>query len=103
MGLDAVATSKMRVNGAVIEFNVSRTSLKDRRVCDSCRMGPKRYLTYKKESELVEFLIKCSKMWYGKMRQDMMKLVDSCLAKKEDLKRKSTKLSNGWWIGYIQR
>ena len=31
-------------------------------------------------------------MGYGKTRQDMMKLVESCLAKK-DLKRKSNKLA----------
>ena len=66
------------------------------KVCDGCSTGPKRYLTSEEESKLVEFIIKCSKMGYGKTRQDMMKLVDSCLAKKEDLKRKSTKLSNGW-------
>ena len=55
-------------------------------------MGPKWYLTYEEESELVKFIIKCSKMGYGKTRQDMMKLVESCLAKK-DLKRKSNKLA----------
>ena len=66
-------------------------------------MGLKHYLTYEEESELVEFIIKCSKMAYGKTRQDVMKLVDSCLAKKEDLKRKSTKLSNGWGIRFLQR
>ena len=66
-------------------------------------MGPKRYLTYEEESKLVEFIIKCSKMGYDKTRQDVMKLFDSCLAKKEDLKRKSTKLSNGWWFRFLQR
>ena len=45
--------------------------------------GPKQYLTYEEESELVEFIIKCSKMGYGKTRQDMMKLVESCLVKKK--------------------
>ena len=39
----------------------------------------------------------------GKTRQDVMKLVDSCLAKKEDLKRKSDKLSNGWWVRFLHR
>ena len=104
--LDAVASGKMGVNRAAIEFNVPCTSLKDRvagRVPDGCNMGPKRYLTYEEESELVEFIIKCSKMGYGKTRQDVMKLVESCLAKKEDLKRKSNKLSNGWWVRFLQR
>lgn len=104
--LDAVASGKMGVNRAAIEFNVPCTSLKDRvagRVRDGCNMGPRRYLTYEEESELVEFIIKCSKMGYGKTRQDVMKLVESCLAKKEDLKRKSNKLSNGWWVRFLQR
>ena len=104
--LDAVASGKMGVNRAAIEFNVPCTSLKDRvagKVPDGCNMGPKRYLTYEEESELVEFIIKCSKMGYGKTRQDVMKLVESCLVKKEDLKRKSNKLSNGWWVRFLQR
>ena len=96
--LDAVASGKMGVRRAAIEFTVPCTSLKDRvtgRVLDGCNMGPKRYLTYEEESELVEFIIKCSMMGYGKARQDMMKLVDNYLAKKDDLKRRSNKLSNG--------
>ena len=55
--LDTVASGKMGVNRAVIEFNVPCTSLKDRvagRVHDDCNMGPKQYLTYEEESELVE-------------------------------------------------
>ena len=32
-----------------------------------------------------------------------MKLVDNCLAKKDDLKRRSNKLSNGWWVRFLQR
>ena len=42
-------------------------------------------------------------MGYGKTRQDVMKLVDSYLAKKEDLKSKGTQLSNGWWVRFLQR
>ena len=32
-----------------------------------------------------------------------MKFVDSCLAKKEDLKRRTNKLSNGWGVRFLQR
>ena len=42
-------------------------------------------------------------MGYDKTRQDVMKLVESCLVKKKDLKRKSNKLSNGWWARFLQR
>ena len=101
-----LAIGKMGVNRATMEFNVPCTSLKDRvsgRVCDGCSMGPKRYLSFAEESKLVEFIIICSKMGYGKTRQDVMKLVDSCLVKKEYLKRKSSKFSNGWWVRFLQR
>ena len=58
--LDTVASGKMGVNRAEIEFNVPCTSLKDLvagRASDGCNMRSKRYLTYEEESELVEFII----------------------------------------------
>ena len=63
--LDAVAKGKMGVNRAALEFNVLRTTFKDRiagRVVHGCNMGPKPYLTYEDENELVNFLMNCSKM-----------------------------------------
>ena len=74
------------MNRAALEFNVPCIRLKDQvsgRVSHGCNMGPRPYLTYKEESELLEFIIKCLKIGYGKTRQDLMKLVDSCLAKKK--------------------
>ena len=106
--LDAVAKGKMGVDRAALEFNVPRTTLKDRiagRVAHGCNMGPKPYLTYEEEKELVEFLMNCSKMGYGKTRQDVMKLVESYIVKKgitlED--NRGSKLSNGWWVRFLQR
>ena len=106
--LDAVAKGKMGVNRAALEFNVPRTTLKDRvagRVAHGSNMGPKPYLTYEEEQELVEFLMNCSKMGYGKTRQDVMKLVESYIIKKgitlED--NRGSKLSNGWWVRFLQR
>ena len=78
--LDTVASSKMGLNRAALEFIVPCTSLKDQaagRVSDGYNTGPKPYLTYTEESELFEFIIKCSKMGYGNTRRDMIKLVDS--------------------------
>jgi len=95
--LDMVASGKMGVNRAVLEFGVLRTTLKDRvagRVVHSYNMGLKPYLNYEEEKELVEFLINCSKMGYGRMRQDVMKLVERGIIKK-GLKL-NNKLSNGW-------
>ena len=106
--LDAVVKGKMGVNRAALEFNVPRTTLKDKiagRVAHGCNMGPKPYLTYEEEQELVEFLMNCSKMGYGKTRQDVMKLVESYIVKKgitlED--NRGSKLSNGWWVRFLQR
>ena len=47
--LDVLATGKMGVNRAVMEFNALCTSLKDRvggRVCDGCSIAPQHYLSY---------------------------------------------------------
>ena len=67
--LEVVASDKIGINRAALEFNVPCTTLKDRvagRVGPGVRMGPKPYQTYKEEHELVEFLINCSKMGYSK-------------------------------------
>ena len=77
--------SSKGINRIALEFNVPRTALKDRitdQVVYGCNMGPKPYLTYEEENELVEFLMNCSKMGYGKTRQDVMKLVEICVVKK---------------------
>ena len=66
--LDTVASSKMGLNRAALEFIVPCTSLKDQaagRVSDGYNTGPKPYLTYTEESEFFEFIIKWSKMGYG--------------------------------------
>ena len=73
------------------------------RVSDGYNLGPKPYLTYKEENELFEFMIECSKMGYGNTRGDMIKLVDGCIAKKEDLKQKSDKLLNSCRVRFLQR
>ena len=58
--LAAVTAGKMGVNRAALEFNVPRTTLKDRvsgRVVHGTNIGPKAYLTNEEEKELVEFLL----------------------------------------------
>jgi len=39
-------------------------------------------LNYEEEKELIEFVIKCLKMGYGIMRQDVMKLVEQDIIKR---------------------
>jgi len=95
--LDMVTSGKMGVNRVTLGFGVQCTTLKDRvvgRVTHNSNMGPKPYLNYEEEKELVEFLLNSSKMGYGIMRQDVMKLVEHGIIKK-GLKL-NNKLSNSW-------
>ena len=97
------------MNRAALELNVPRT-MKDRvsgRVVHGCNMGPKTYLTNEEEKELVDFLLKCSKMGYAKMRQ----IVHSAVQKKEEMndalqkkkEKKLNKISHGWWVRFCRR
>ena len=69
-------SGRMGVNRAV-EFGVSQTTLKDRlsgRVLHGTNIRPKKYLLHKEEQELVNFLIKCSKIGYGKTHSEVLRL-----------------------------
>ena len=75
--LDAVAEGRMGVNHARWNLECHQLRLKsDRiagRVVDGTKSGPKPYLTYEEEHELVKFLISyCSKMGYGKTRGECL-------------------------------
>jgi len=63
-------------------------------------VGPKSYLCYEEEKELVVFLVTCSKMGYGKSRQEVLKLIETALLKKGT---KVNSLSQGWWVHFRQR
>ena len=63
--MDTVANGELGVNQAALEFGVPKTSLKDRllgRVMHGTNIGPKPYLNHEEEQELVDFLVKCSKI-----------------------------------------
>ncbi len=69
--MKAVKEGRMSINRSALEFGVPRTTLKDRiagRVVHGTNIGPKKYLSQEEEHELVNFLIKCSKIGYGKTR-----------------------------------
>ena len=102
--LDAVASGEMGVNRAALEFGVLCTTLKGRvsgRVVHGTNVGPKPYLCYEEEKELVEHLVTLSKMGYGKTRLDVLKLVETALLKK-GVQLKGC-LSQGWWVRFRQR
>ena len=83
--VEAVTEGKLGINRAGLEFNVPRTTLKDRisgRVIHESNMGPKTYLTNEEEKELMDFLLNCVKMGYAKTRQDVLKIVHNAVLKK---------------------
>ena len=95
--IDAVKSSRKGVNRAALEFSVPHTILKDRitgRVVHGTKSGPKPYLTQQEEKELVDFLVRCSEMGYGKMRGEVHKIVEA-IAKKKELKLKSVSRVGG--------
>ena len=68
----------MGVHTAALEFNVPRTTLKDRiagRVAHGCNMGPKPYLTYEEEKELVEF---SNELFEDGVWQDQARCDETC-------------------------
>lgn len=83
--LQAVREGTLGVNRAALEFAVPATTLKDRlsgRVTHGTHSGAQPYLSKAEEEELVDFLIKCSKLGYGKTRKEVLVLVESILKKK---------------------
>jgi len=101
---EAVTTKKMGVNRAALEFDVPRTTLKDQvllRVIHGYNMGRKPYLTQDEEKELVDFLLNCAKMGYGKTRKEVLQMVHSTIVKKG--RKTVEKISHGWWIRFCKR
>jgi len=83
--LKALNAVRKGENRAALQFSVPATTLKDRvarRVVHGTNMGPKLYLSNKEEKELVEFLVECSKIGYGKTRREVMKLVEEIVERK---------------------
>ena len=102
--MEAVKDGSMGVNRAALEHGVPQTSLKDRlagRVIHGTKIGPKPYLTNEEEKELVNFLVGCSKMGYGKTRSEVLKIVEATM-KKKGMKTDGP-ISQGWWYRFRER
>ena len=102
--MNAVKEGLMGVNQAALEFEVLRTTtLKDRisgRVIHGgTNTGRKPYLSLEVEKELVELLLKCSKMGYGKTRGEVTKIVEATMQKKG---MKNCRISHGWWSAFCK-
>ena len=107
--IDAVKSGRMGTNRAALEYAVPRTTLKDRltgRVIHGVKMGAKPYLSNQEEQELVEFLLNCAKMGYGKTRRDVLNIVHATLLKKAEETGEEflkDKVSQGWWMKFCSR
>ena len=78
--------------------------LKDRlsgRVIHGTNIGPKPYLTQEEEKQLVEFLVNCYKMGYGKTRGEVLKIVEAIMLKKG--RKHEGRISQGWWCRFRDR
>ena len=78
--------------------------MKDRisgRVIHGSTSGAKPYLSREEEEELVDFLVTCSKLGYGKTRREVLLLVEAAVKKKGRSLDKP--VSNGWWLRFRER
>ena len=79
----------------------THTTLKDRvsgRVLPNSNPSRKPYLLREEEKELVEFVIACSKLGYGKTRGDVLSIVEATLKKKG--RNLDGPISNGWLASF---
>ena len=100
----------MGINRAAQEYNVPRTTLKDRlagRVKHGSKSGPDPYLTSSEEDELVSFLINACKVGHGKTKREVIDVVRRTVKKKKEKEVKDFEKFkfNGerWWHGFVQR
>ena len=85
--MEAVKNGEMGINRAAEEYNVPRTTLKDRlagRVKHGSKSGPDPYLTSSEEDELVSFLINACKMGQGKTKREVIDVVRRTVKKKKE-------------------
>jgi len=83
--IEYAQSGTVNINEAVRCYKIPPTTLKDRlsgRVVHGPKMGAKPYLTHEEEKELVEFLINCVKMGYGKTRKEVLNMVHTTVEKK---------------------
>ena len=85
----AVAEGRMGVNRAALEYDIPRTTLKDRtsgRVTHGDLSGPQPYLSVQEEQELYKFLVDCAQIGYPKTRMDVFGIMKKTLQDKGRLK-----------------
>ena len=102
--LEEFKKGKLTIGKIAKKFNVPKTTLHDRisgRVQHGTKPGPSPYLRADEEEVLVEHLVSAAKQGYGKTRKQVNMKVET-IAKAKGILRKD-KISNGWWIRFIER
>ena len=83
--IEAVKSSELGINQSALEYGVPKTTLKDRiagRVKHGTKPGPVAYLDPSEEEELVNFLFECSRVGYGKIKREVLQMVEAAAKKK---------------------
>ena len=70
------------VNRAAIDHGIPPTTLKDRLRGRTENSGMPRYLNTEEENKLVNFLMQCSSVGYGKIRRGVMKIPEKVAKEK---------------------
>ena len=102
--MEAVKTGRLSVNRDAKEYDVPKTTSKDRlagRVKHSAKSGSGSYLIPSEETELANFLIDVCRMGHGKMKREVIIIIKRTVKKKMENKSKdfnSGKFKGeGWW------
>ena len=100
--LSALVTWGMSVREAASHFGVPKSTLGDRvsgGVQSGAISGPTTYLMADKETELVWFLVRCSKIGYPKSRKQVLALVRRLMLKNGI----AALVTDGWWEKFCSR
>ena len=102
LAIRSVTNGTSSVRKAALDYGITKSTLYGRlseKVQAGAKCGAPRYLTDQEECELEEFLIVCTRMGFGRTRQDVILLVGNLL-KSRGLQQQ---VSSGWWEGFCCR
>ena len=100
--LDAVLRNNYSISRAAIEYNVPKSTLRDRvkgKVKPGVMSGPMPYLTLEEERALVAFLLRCASIGYAKSRKQVLTIVQRLLTSRKIDRR----VTDGWWTSFQRR